>query len=68
VDAHRVTTYPNTPFVLSLIAIALLLVSGWLGGQMVYVHQVAVSTDDEPAFRVTGSRDVRGTEGQHAKA
>jgi hypothetical protein len=27
----------------------LLLVSGWLGGKMVYVHGVAVETPPEPA-------------------
>ena len=32
----------RTPFLLSLIAVALLTVSGWLGGKMVYVHGVAV--------------------------
>lgn len=34
---------------LSVIAIALLLVSGWLGGRMVFVHGVAVETPPEPA-------------------
>lgn len=34
---------------LSLVAIALLLASGWLGGKMVYLHGVAVHTEDEPA-------------------
>lgn len=33
---------PGTPFVLSTIAILALLVSGWLGGHMVYLHGVAV--------------------------
>jgi uncharacterized membrane protein len=33
------------PLALSVIAITLLAVSGWLGGQMVYVHKVGV---DEP--------------------
>jgi uncharacterized membrane protein len=33
---------PDTPFVLSTIAILALVVSGWLGGHMVYVHGVAV--------------------------
>jgi uncharacterized membrane protein len=32
----------GTPFALSVIAILLLLVSGWLGGHMVYVHGAAV--------------------------
>ena len=39
----------NTPVWLSVIAIAMLLVSGWLGGKMVYVHGVAVETPPEPA-------------------
>jgi uncharacterized membrane protein len=30
------------PLVLSILAIALLAISGWLGGHMVYVHRVAV--------------------------
>jgi uncharacterized membrane protein len=34
---------------LSVIAIAMLVVSGWLGGKMVYVHGVAVDTPPEPA-------------------
>jgi uncharacterized membrane protein len=39
------TPIKGTPLVLSIIGIALLGVSGWLGGHMVYVHRVAV---DEP--------------------
>ena len=31
---------------LSVIAIGLLIISGWLGGKMVYVHGVAVETPD----------------------
>ena len=38
-----------TPYWLSLIAVAMLAVSGWLGGKMVYVHGVAVETPPEPA-------------------
>jgi uncharacterized membrane protein len=34
---------------LSVLAIAMLLVSGWLGGKMVYVHGVAVESPPEPA-------------------
>jgi uncharacterized membrane protein len=30
------------PIILSILGVALLLVSGWLGGEMVYVHGVAV--------------------------
>jgi uncharacterized membrane protein len=32
----------GTPFILSLIAVGLLAISGWLGGHMVFVHGVAV--------------------------
>ncbi|HEX6362403.1 MAG TPA: DUF2231 domain-containing protein [Albitalea sp.] len=41
----------DVPFVLSLVAIAALVVSGWLGGKMVYLHHVAV---EEPAEPVAG--------------
>ena len=40
---------PNTSLILSIIAIALLLVSGWLGGKMVYEHGVAVDNGEAPA-------------------
>lgn len=40
---------------LSLAAIALLLVSGWLGGKMVYLGRVAVH-DEEPAATVSQGR------------
>jgi len=39
----------SAPVWLSVIAVAMLLVSGWLGGKMVYVHGVAVETPPEPA-------------------
>lgn len=41
--------YAGTTLLLSVLSIALLLVSGWLGGKMVYVHGVAVETPPEPA-------------------
>ena len=34
---------------LSVIGVAMLAVSGWLGGKMVYVHGVAVETPPHPA-------------------
>jgi len=37
----------STPVWLSVIAVAMLAVSGWLGGKMVYVHGVAVETPPE---------------------
>jgi len=38
----------NVPLWLSLIAIGLLVISGWLGGKMVYVLGVAVDTPTNP--------------------
>ena len=43
----------NAPLLLSVIAIVLLLVSGWLGGKMVYVHGVAVDTQPDAAPKRT---------------
>jgi uncharacterized membrane protein len=37
----------QTPLILSLAGVGLLAVSGWLGGKMVYVHGVAVSSNAE---------------------
>jgi uncharacterized membrane protein len=39
----------DTTFWLSLFSIALLAISGWLGGKMVYVHGVAVESPPAPA-------------------
>ena len=39
----------GTPFILSLIAAGLLIISGWLGGKMVYEAGVGVATGDDPA-------------------
>ena len=38
----------NTPVLLSVVGVGLLGVSGWLGGQMVYVHGVAVEPQAKP--------------------
>jgi uncharacterized membrane protein len=43
------------PILLSLVGIAMLGVSGWLGGELVYVHGVAV----EPESRVAASPEER---------
>ena len=40
---HRNPAELSVPMVLSLIAVLLLVVSGWLGGKMVYEHGVGVS-------------------------
>ena len=49
----------GTPFVLSLIGIAMLAVSGWLGGKMVYEAGVGVSGGEEPAAAGRTRRDPR---------
>ena len=41
----------NTPLILSVIGIAMLGISGWLGGKMVYVHGVAVDATPETRGR-----------------
>jgi uncharacterized membrane protein len=47
----------RVPVVLSVIAVSLLVVSGWLGGKMVYEHGVAVDTGQEPARLHVGRGD-----------
>jgi uncharacterized membrane protein len=43
INAWMRTANPeSTPFLLSLIAIVLLVISGWLGGKLVFIHGVAV--------------------------
>jgi uncharacterized membrane protein len=44
---------------LSIIAVALLAVSGWLGGKMVYEQRVAVDTGEEPATLHTRAAEKR---------
>lgn len=67
----------GAPLVLSVIAIALLLVSGWLGGKMVYEAGVAVHAEDMGATSTrerTRTDDTRwsslgaGTGREHAMA
>ncbi len=39
----RASTGPGTlPFILSILGVGIITVSGWLGGSMVYMHRVAV--------------------------
>ena len=33
---------PGVPLALTVVGVALMMVSGWLGGEMVYVHRVGV--------------------------
>lgn len=44
------------PTWLSVVSVALLAVSGWLGGEMVYVHGVGVGTGSRPERNVTRLR------------
>ena len=49
-----------TPVWLSVIAVLMLVVSGWLGGKMVYEHGVAVDhLDDEHAVRTPPHASIR---------
>ena len=45
----------GTPLILSVLAVAMLAVSGWLGGKMVYLAGVGVSAEEVPATS-TGTR------------
>ena len=49
---------PNVSLILSVIAIAMLLVSGWLGGKMVYEAGVAVHADEATSSQQWGSERV----------
>ena len=52
------TVSANVPLILSVVAIAMLLVSGWLGGKMVYEAGVAVHTEElgAPSQQWAGER------------
>lgn len=49
-----------TPFVLSILGVLFILVAGWLGGQMVYVHGLAVDDSVACAPQEGGTRGARG--------
>ena len=49
----------GAPVWLSVIAVALLAVSGWLGGKMVYEHGVAVETGEAPTHLHTRHEQLR---------
>jgi uncharacterized membrane protein len=53
----RTLVAPGSPltFVLSIVGVSALVVSGWLGGEMVYVHKVGVA-QGEVASRVKRSK------------
>jgi uncharacterized membrane protein len=54
----------GTPFVLSLVAVAMLVVSGWLGGKMVYLAGVGVSPEAAAGARPQTPEVKR--QGRHA--
>jgi uncharacterized membrane protein len=45
---------------LAVLAFVLLGVSGWLGGNLSYVHKVGVVEDEDPEAREIGLREARG--------
>ena len=55
---HEAHSPAGTPFILSVVAILMLVVSGWLGGKMVFEAGVGVSTEDAtaPSSRPTNRR------------
>jgi uncharacterized membrane protein len=57
-------TAGGTPFILSLIAVAMLVVSGWLGGKMVYLAGVGVSP--EAAAAMPEAPDAKRQQERHA--
>jgi len=56
-------TVGGTPLLLSVIAIAMLVVSGWLGGKMVYLAGVGVTPAPESA---TDTAETKRPEQRHA--
>ena len=59
---HQAPDSLNLPLMLSLIAILMLLVSGWLGGKMVYLAGVGVSAEEE---RGAGAMRAESPEVRH---
>ena len=57
----------NMPLWLSVLGIALLLVSGWLGGKLVYEGGVAVDTESLARDARTGQVDARTTSADTVK-
>ncbi len=48
----------NIPIILSIIAVTMLGISGWLGGELVYVHGVAVESPGCAGAKKTGHSRV----------
>lgn len=50
-DAYHAARVPNLPFLLNLVANGLLLVSGYIGGRMVYEHGIGVARMSKKKWR-----------------
>jgi uncharacterized membrane protein len=59
-------TVGGTPLLLSVVAIALLVVSGWLGGKMVYLAGVGVTPAPDAAADNVDGPDAKRPERRHA--
>jgi uncharacterized membrane protein len=46
--AAWISTMPMLPFILSIVGVIGLTIAGWLGGQLVFAHGVAVDTREAP--------------------
>jgi uncharacterized membrane protein len=56
---RTVTPDVTGPFILSIIGVLAILVSGWLGGQMVYVHGYGVDEKEICGHEDIGAHKVR---------
>jgi uncharacterized membrane protein len=45
--ATWITSMPSLPIILSVVGVVGLTIAGWLGGELVFKHRVAVASDDE---------------------
>ena len=45
--ATWITSMPSLPIILSLVGVVGLTIAGWLGGELVFKHRVAVAADNE---------------------
>jgi uncharacterized membrane protein len=59
-------TAGGTPFILSLAAVAMLAVSGWLGGKMVYLAGVGVSNEPAVPAQETPEAKLQRERERHA--
>jgi uncharacterized membrane protein len=64
---YRAEGSANGPLVLSFLGIALLAVSGWLGGKLVYEHGVAVNGVEETSAQRVSAADVKRAQPMHGE-